>query len=222
MAEHIVKILQTEYVTHDVKRIVVEKPTGYTFIPGQGTDVSVNKDGFRDQRDPFTFTSLNEWDHLEFTIKIYRERNAATKEIEKLKVGDELIIREPWGAIQYKGPGVFLAGGSGITPFMAILRQLAAMKQLEGNMLIFSVQTSEDVIYGQELVTMLGDKLLIVLTREGVIGFRDRRIDEGFLKAAVRNFSQNFYVCGPEEFVTDITGILATLGANSDNIVIEK
>jgi len=42
MEEHIVKILKTEQVTHDVRRFQVEKPAGYKFIPGQATEVSVN------------------------------------------------------------------------------------------------------------------------------------------------------------------------------------
>jgi len=41
-----------------------------------------------------------------------------------LKEGEELIIRDVWGAIAYKGEGYFIGGGAGITPFVAILRQL--------------------------------------------------------------------------------------------------
>jgi predicted ferric reductase len=50
--------------------------------------------------------------------------------IRKLKHGDELIIRDVWGAIEYKGEGVFIAGGAGVTPFIAILRQLQADDKL--------------------------------------------------------------------------------------------
>jgi predicted ferric reductase len=52
------------------------------------------------------------------------------KRIRKLKHGDELIIRDVWGAIEYKGEGVFIAGGAGVTPFIAILRQLQADDKL--------------------------------------------------------------------------------------------
>jgi predicted ferric reductase len=51
------------------------------------------------------------------------------QELGKLKHGDELIIRV-WGAIEYKGEGVFIAGGAGVTPFIAILRQLELMIKL--------------------------------------------------------------------------------------------
>jgi ferredoxin-NADP reductase len=36
---HIVKITDAEYITHDVKRFVFEKPAGFEFIPGQAADV---------------------------------------------------------------------------------------------------------------------------------------------------------------------------------------
>lgn len=219
--DHIVKILLTEYVTPDVKRFVVEKPEGYSFIPGQATDVAINMEGLKEHKRPFTFTSLNDWSYLEFTIKIYREHKGVTKELELMKVGEELIIGEPYGAIRYKGPGVFLAGGAGVTPFIAIFRQLFTDNNIAGNMLIFSTQTSKDVIYGNELVAMLGDNFYNVLTRENVIGFYDKRIDEEYLKETIRNFSQEFYVCGPPDFVTDVTRFLTSLGAGSENIVFD-
>src|SRR3989339_1814244 len=113
MEEHIVKILSIEKVTHDVKKITVEKPEGYGFIPGQATEVAVNKINYKDKKRPFTFTGLNEWKNLEFTIKIYKDHNGITDEIGKLIPGDELIIHDVWGAINYKGHGVFIAAGAG-------------------------------------------------------------------------------------------------------------
>src|SRR5690606_26546769 len=100
MEEHNVKILSVEPVTHNVKRFRVEKPHGYTFIPGQATEVTVNKEGWRDKRNPFTFTSLNAWDALEFTIKIYDDHQGVTHQLGLLEPGDELILHDVWGAIQ--------------------------------------------------------------------------------------------------------------------------
>jgi len=114
--KHIVKILSVGQVTHDVKSFKLEKPSGYSFIPGQATELTINKEGWLDKRNPFTFTSLNEWDHLEFTIKIYKERNGVTNQLSLLKPGDELILHDVWGAIQYKGEGSFIAGGAGVLP----------------------------------------------------------------------------------------------------------
>ncbi|MEJ2504744.1 MAG: FAD-binding oxidoreductase, partial [Ignavibacteriaceae bacterium] len=98
MEEHIVKILKTEKVTHDVKRFQVQKPEGYSFTPGQATEASINTPELKDEKRPFTFTSLNDEAELEFTIKIYKERDSVTKALDELKVGDEIIIHDVWGA----------------------------------------------------------------------------------------------------------------------------
>lgn len=118
MEQHIVRILNIEQVTHDVKRFQIEKPEGYSFIPGQATDVSVNLPEWENEKRPFTFTCLNKEPYLEFTIKIYQSRGGVTNELGKLRPGDELIIRDVWGAISYKGKGTFIAGGAGVTPFL--------------------------------------------------------------------------------------------------------
>lgn len=222
MGKCIVKILSTEYITSDVKRFMVEKPENYRYIPGQGTDVSINKEGMRDEKRPFTFTSLNDWKELEFIIKIYREHNGVTGRLEKLHEGDELIIGDAWGAITYKGEGVFIAGGSGITPFIAIMRQLTSSQELKNDKLIYSNKTSSDILLKDELEKMFKGNVHHLLTRERVIGFTDKRIDEDYLKSVIKNFSQHFYVCGPDLFVTRIQAILITLGASSDAVIIEK
>ena len=222
MGSYIVKVLEAQFVTHDVKRFVVEKPTGYTFIPGQATDVAVNLPDWKDKTRPFTFTGLNMWGTLEFLIKIYADTNGVTHQLGKTNAGAELIIGEPFGAIQYQGRGVFIAGGAGVTPFIAIFRELYRVKQLMGNRLINSNKTSADVILGTELEMMLKENLLNVYTRENVIGYLDRRINRDFLIEHIADFGQHFYVCGPDKFVADIKEILLDLGANLESLVIEK
>jgi hypothetical protein len=71
MEHNIVKIINVESVTHDVKRFTVEKPSDYKFSAGQATDLSINTPAFKNEKRPFTFTSLNDNEYLEFTIKIY-------------------------------------------------------------------------------------------------------------------------------------------------------
>ena len=141
----IVKILDIENVTHDVKRFKIEKPKGYEFTPGQATEVSINKESWKNKKRAFTFTCLNNEKNLEFSIKIY-QRGGVTEEIGRAKIGDELEIGEPWGVIHYKNSGVFIAGGAGITPFIAIFRELNRKGKLKGNTLIFSNTTVKDIL----------------------------------------------------------------------------
>ena len=184
MEEYIVKIHETENVTHDVKRFRVEKPAGYTFNPGQATEAAINKP--------------------------------------ELKAGDELLIHDVWGAIHYKGPGVFIAGGAGVTPFIAIFRKLYKDGKISGNRLIFSNKTEGDIILKDEFERMLGNNFYNTLTREKTDKYDNRRIDENFIREQIKDFNQNFYVCGPDKFVQDIQTILTKLGASPDSVVFEE
>ena len=222
MEEHIVKILKIENVTHDVRRFTVSKPDEYGFIPGQATEVSINTKLLKNEKRPFTFTSLNDWPTLEFTIKIYTDHHGVTEELGKVNEGDELIIRDVWGAINYKGPGVFIAGGAGVTPFIAILRQLQKENKLNGNHLIFSNKTEKDIILKDEFEKTLGENFYNTLTKEKNDKYDHRRIDETLLKELVKDFGQNFYICGPDLFVKNISDTLTKLGAKPDLVVFEK
>jgi ferredoxin-NADP reductase len=217
-----VKIFSIAKVTHNVRRFRFEKPEGYHFNPGQATEVSINKPGWEEERRPFTFTCLNEESYLEFTIKIYSDHNGVTNELGKLNAGDELIIRDVWGAIEYKGPGYFIAGGAGVTPFIAILRQLYKENRLEDNMLFFSNRTSKDIILENEFNTMLGNNAVYMVTDESDPKYLNEFINEDFLKKHVKDFSKHFYVCGPDAMVQGISYILMKLGAVPDAVVFEK
>lgn len=219
---HIVKVLKSRFITHDVKSFVVEKPKGYDFIPGQATEVAINHPDWKNEARPFTFTNPKESNYLEFMIKIYKDRKGVTNELGKVNAGDELILHDVFGTINYKGPGVFIAAGSGITPFIAIFRELYKNNKLYGNRLIYVNKTSEDVIMGDELHKMLKNNFINVYTRENVVGFAGKRIDRNFLIENIVDFSQHFYVCGPSDFVKTVTKNLLDLGATAESVVFEE
>lgn len=219
--EEKVKIKSIGQVTHDVKQFVTEKPSGYSYTPGHATEVSINKDGWKDEKRPFTFTSLNDADDLEFTIKIYPDHDGVTEQLDKLKPGDELIIRDTWGAIEYKGPGYIIAGGAGITPYIAILRELNKKGELDGNKLIFSNKTDKDIILKGELDQMLGDNTTYVITDQEDTKYTKGYLDKNFLKEQIKDFDKRFYVCGPPEMTEAINDILQDLGANPDSVQLD-
>lgn len=221
--ETIVSIISTQYVTHNVKQFRLQKPADYTFTPGQATELSINHPDWKDKKNPFTFTSLTNDPYLEFTIKIYPDSpEGVTNQLSKLNVGDELILRDAWGAIEYKGPGYFIAGGAGITPFIAILRDLNNKRQLAGHKLFFSNKTDKDIIIADELKSMLGPDALFLISGQKDSIHDTRRIDEAFLKAEVSDFTKHFYVCGPDAMVEEINSILSSLGASADSVVFER
>ena len=217
--EYIVKIVSIENLTHDVKKFVLEKPEGYLFEPGQATMVSLNKINWKEEKRTFTFTSLKNDDYLEFIIKIYSDHHGVTNELNTLSKSDELIINEPWGALNYKGEGYFIAGGAGITPFIAIFRDLYHAKELKGNILFFSNKTVQDIILQNELTKMLGDDFINIITDEESENYINTFIDIDFLKNHINDFSKKFYICGPPKMTEDINNALKDLGANHDALV---
>lgn len=226
MKTHAVAILLTEAVTHDTKRFIVEKPEDYRFTPGQATTVSIDQEGWRDKKRPFTFTSHNRDGVLEFIIKRYPEHDGVTQKLHQLKPGDRLLLEQPWGAITYKGRGVFIAGGAGITPFIAIFRELHAKGALEGNTLMFSNKAKKDIILENELLGYFGDNVIFTLTQENVngYGYRGERINKAFLSDfsnSLTKLDSYVYLCGPEAMVKELSATLRELGVKEERIVTE-
>jgi cytochrome-b5 reductase len=219
---HRVSLLMSQFVTHDVKHFIVSKPDGFAVEPGQGVELAIDQPGLREQPRPFTPTGLAADRVLEFTIKGYADHAGVTQALHQLEPGAELLISEPFGTIRYQGPGVFIAGGAGITPFLAILRNLARKGEIGGQTLIFSNKSPRDVICEKELRHMLGERCNLLCTEAAAPGYVHRRVDRAFLEETVRDFKQRFYVCGPPPFMEAVNGALTALGASVESLVFER
>lgn len=222
--KHLIQIKEIELACHDVRRFVMDKPDGYKFRPGQATNFSLPGDN-EDEESPFSFTSLRGDDALEFHIKLYPDHDGMTEQLMHLRVLDEVVIGEPWGAIEYRGPGTFLAGGAGITPFIAIFRQLAKDGELADNDLYFSNRSARDVFLRSELGEIFGDDAHFCLTGNGDIPewAAPGRIDKRLLQREIdrKDRDRFYYVCGPPEMVEDLVEALGELGIDDAKIVTE-
>ncbi|HQV52469.1 MAG: flavodoxin reductase [Flavobacteriales bacterium] len=216
-----VKIKTIAHATHDVLRIVTEKPDGFDFVPGQATELFVDKNDWRKEGRPFTFTCLPNDHDLEFIIKTYPEHNGVTNELLKLKVGDGLIVNDVFGDIAYKGEGVFIAGGAGVTPFISILRDLQAKCELGSNKLIFANRTRKDIILEGELSQLLGKNFINILSDEEADGYAHGRITEDFIKKNHPQLNGYFYVCGPPPMMDAVVAQLTHLNVPKSSIVME-
>lgn len=220
--KYFVKVKSITALNYDVLEIVTEKPEVYDFRPGQATEMAINKEGWEDENRPFTFTNLPEENHLEFVIKTYPSHDGVTDELLSVEAGDELILNEVFGAIEYKGKGAFLAGGSGVTPFISILKSLEAKKELPGNSLIFANKNKEDIFLKDTFESMLGSNYINLLSDESTEEYPKGHIDKDFLQNTFSDFNQYFYLCGPPEMTDGITSDLKDLGVSEKNIVVEE
>jgi ferredoxin-NADP reductase len=215
MKQHIVKIESINKITHDVLKIVTEKPSTYHFTPGQATDISINKKDWKDKKNPFTFTSLPEDNYLEFTIKTYPSHDGMTNELLELKANDELIVHEVYGAINYQGEGIFIAGGAGVTPFISIFRDLEAKEKIGNNTLIFANKTKKDIILEAEFKQLLNNNFVNVLSDEN--GY----ITKDIIQKNSSGMNKLFYLCGPPPMMEAIEKQLADLQVAEKSIIKE-
>ncbi|OOY20444.1 flavodoxin reductase [Thioclava sp. DLFJ5-1] len=211
-------------VTHDTHHLVFPRPEGFDFAPGQAVDLNLTREGWTDEQRPFTFTNPVDGDTLEFVIKSYPDHDGVTEQIATLTPGETVEVSDPWGAIKDEGPGTFIAGGAGVTPFISILRaRLAREGTLEGCRLIFSNKTEADIILRDEFEAMKGLETVWTVTDQsdpgkGVISMH---VERGFLAPYVEKESGKFYICGPDKMVDEIEATLKELGVEEDRIIRE-
>lgn len=222
MGDYVITIESINKLTPDVLRIVTNKPSGFEFDSGQAAKIAINKNEWKKEKRPFSFTNLPTSNSLEFTIKAYPENESMTNELLQLKEYDELLLQEAFGSIEYKGEGVFIAGGAGVTPFISIFRELNAKNEIGDNLLIFANKTREDILLEQEFSALLGSNYINILSEENVEGYFYGLITEGFLKEHITNFKQYFYLCGPPPMVASVEDHLVHLGAHKDYIIKEQ
>lgn len=221
MKQSIVKIKSIVHINHDVLQLITEKPKEFDFIPGQATHISINKPDWKAKKNPFTFTCLPENDYLEFTIKTYPEHKGVTNELLKLRKDDELILHDVFGSITYKGEGVFIAGGAGVTPFISIFRNLQSRNEIGKNKLIFANKMKRDIILKDEFEDILGRNFVNILSDEQIEEYSHGQITEGFLEEYVNGLTKHVYVCGPPTMMEAILKQLSNLGVPKDAIIVE-
>lgn len=206
---------------HNVNRLRFAKSADFSFQPGQAIDMRLDRDIWRDNKHPFTMTSLPEDAHLEFTMKSYLDRHGMTEQTVWMTPGDRVIIGGAWGAITDAGPGVFIAGGARVTPITTILRRRQRDAVLRGCTRIFSNARERDIILRDEGEAMLDHRTIFTLADEAAPSLSYRRVDGGCVDDVLEGHDQRFYICGPDPKVAAITTILKDRGVPEDRITIE-
>jgi ferredoxin-NADP reductase len=211
---HEVRILNLTKLNHDVIQFHLEKPRGYNFTAGQAIELSTTQEPKHGPA-PFTFTGLNSHNYLELTIKIYEEHHGLTAALSRLSPGDTVMITNPWDAFINRGPGIFIAGGAGVTPFIALLRKFKVEGKVGDSQLIFFNKTWKDVFMHDELRKILGNKYVDVITRKND-GEKKVEVDAGLLGKYITIKNEPVYVCGSPGFMDTIQTILPKLGAPNE------
>jgi ferredoxin-NADP reductase len=202
------------------------------FRPGQYVNVFVDVDGVRTSR-PYSIASPPGSEALELTVRDKPGGFVAPYLLNEVRVGDEFETTGPAGTFYHEPlidgqELVFLAGGSGITPFMSILR--GALQPGEGHPrfdihLLYGSRVPDDVIYGEELAELaaahpsLHYTLVVSEPPPGFgTGAHAQPCLTGFLSAdLIREqvpdpAGKTYYICGPGVMYDFCLDALAELG----------
>jgi ferredoxin-NADP reductase len=212
-------------------RLNVEDWPGH--LPGQHVDVRLTaEDGYQAQRS-YSIGSARGAPTLELTVERLADGEVSPYLCDELQPGDRFELRGPIGGYfvwepSRGGPLFLVAGGSGVVPFRAMLRDLADQRADIDATLLFSSRSWDDVIYRDELGQLNSGSIRVVhtLTRsqpEGWTGYR-RRVDADMLAEAAPAVAEkpHVYVCGPTPFVEAVATALVELGHEPERIRTER
>ncbi len=205
--------------------IVLSVPGWPGHLAGQHLDLRLTADdGYQAQRS-YSIASVSGAATMEITVEQLRDGEVSQFLLHELVVGDTLELRGPIGGYFTWEPGengrlLLVAGGSGIVPLMAILRQRAKAGDRTPVQLLYSARTVDAIIYRQELDRMAAGSerfsLTYTLTREQPPNWAGgrRRIDRAMLEAFgfPADMDSRAFVCGPTPLVEQVAADLVALG----------
>lgn len=149
------KLIHIETDTHDTKTFRFELPANATLdmLPGDFLYVHATLSGKQIKR-AYTPSSLpGITGSFDVTVKRY-DTGTISKYLHEQKIGDMVLMSGPnsgghWVDGMAKQVG-FVAGGTGITPMVSIIRWILTKKIDAELWLIFANKTEQDIIFRQE------------------------------------------------------------------------
>jgi ferredoxin-NADP reductase len=210
-----------DYETARVRTLMLDVPDWAGHRAGQHLDVRLTaEDGYRAERSYSIASASGE--PVAITVERLDDGEVSPYLTEELRPGDELELRGPIGGYfvwepRSGGPLLLVAGGSGIVPLRAMLREHRRSGRDVPVRLLYSSRSLADVIYRAELDDPApGVEVAHTLTRsqpDGWTGFA-RRVDAALLGEVAWPARENplAFVCGPTSFVETVAGGLVDLG----------
>ncbi len=219
--ERMIALLHPKTVNLAVSEITVETPTTKTFrfvgaeghLPpfqaGQYINIFVETGGVRTSRPYSIASSPSQTGYYDITIRSVADGFVSSWFLEEVTVGDAFESSSPAGTFTYNplfhgNDLVFLAGGSGITPFMSMIREVSQRGLDRRIHLIYGSRDVKDIIFEEELAQITARHTNITVSHvvsdppkrfKGLKGF----ITVELMKDLLGDVSaKTFYVCGPE------------------------
>ncbi|MEU6246561.1 ferredoxin reductase [Glycomyces sp. NPDC047010] len=220
----------------------IETPTAVTLVlapaewpghlAGQHADIRLTADDGYTAVRSYSMSAPVRDGLVEFTIQRVHDGEVSMYLCDDLPIGADVELRGPiggwfvWRETETR-PVLLVAGGSGIVPLQAMIRQRRAANSDVPFRVLYSVRTPEDVIYGDELADSAdGVETTILYTRTAPAGSGrpPGRITQADLKTHgwTPGFDASCFICGPTGFVETAAKALVAMGHDSHRIKTER
>ena len=160
---------------------------------------------------------------------IIKEHDSHVSHFVEAKPGDRYNVKGPYGQFKFT-PGVdkkvlFVAGGTGLAPFMSMIRHVKKIGAQDDMVLLYSIKYPTEIIRKEELLGYLQQlnlKVAITVTRpqpgDGWTGGTGH-ISADMVKKYALDFTERaVYICGPLAFVKAMKDIFVVLGVPNDRV----
>ena len=229
--------------TATARTIVLDVPGWPGHLAGQHVDVRLTApDGYSTERSYSIASAPADGQAdppvVELTVQRLADGEVSPYLTQTLAVGYPLELRGPiggWFVWNPDGPAstrpvLLVAGGSGVVPLMAMIRERAAAGSRAPFRLIYSVRDPGALLYGDELARQEragnGLEVRYVYTRTAPPGSGQPtgRINAGLIASAgwPPERSPAVFVCGPTGFVEAAADLLVRAGHNPGAIKTER
>lgn len=179
------------------------------FEAGQFLNVFTVIDGVRTSRPYSICSSPTERAYYEITVARVQDGFVSDHLIDAVQVGDRLEASSPSGVFHYNPvfhsrKSLFLAGGSGITPFLSMTREALETRADRDIVLIYGIRNEAAALYGAELedwAARCPNFRFVPVASEPTPGWKG---ETGFIGADLiarlvpDHAERTAYVCGPE------------------------
>ncbi|KUJ62561.1 flavodoxin reductase [Flavobacteriaceae bacterium CRH] len=200
-----------------------ELKSDYKFIAGQYINLKLTLDN-QEIRRAYSICSAPESGELRIAVKAVKNGLFSQFANSKLKAGDVLEVGQPEGKFTFepdaerqKNYAAFVAG-SGITPVLSIIKSVLKGEPKSSFVLVYGNRTPEETIFHQELhdlqLQYVGRFFVhYVYSQAKAENALFGRIEKSSVNFVLNNKHKElqfdkFYLCGPEEMINTVSGIL--------------
>ena len=237
------KVTEIHHWTDKTFSFKTTRDMSFRFKNGEFAMIGLEIDGKPLLR-AYSVVSPNHEDHLEF-LSIKVPNGPLTSKLQHIKVDDEIIVNsKPTGTLvcDYLLPGrnLFLfSTGTGLAPFMSIVRDPETYEKFEKIILTHTVRTSKELAYKDLLTNLNKDEIYSEVTKNNFIYFntvtREKWDNEGRItdwikkntlwkKVGVESFKPEIdrvMICGSEEMTFDLKKIFENLGSKEGSTKVQ-